>query len=67
MAKAGFIRVVLPRTLATHAPPRRAPMTVDNLKRRWLTAWLWRQWMDSRAVLWTWRRLHERTRLEWPT
>ena len=36
-----------------------------NLKRRWFTAWLWAQWMDSRAVLWSWRRLHERTRLEW--
>ena len=67
VVKAGFIRVVHPRTLAMHGPARRDLTMGANLKRRWLTAWLWRQWMDSRAVLWSWRRLHERTRLEWPT
>jgi hypothetical protein len=35
------------------------------IKRQWLAAVLWRYWHDSRLVLWTWERLHERTRLEW--
>jgi len=35
------------------------------LARQWLAAVLWGYWADSRLVLWTWRRMHERTRLEW--
>ena len=35
------------------------------LKRQYYTRILYRAWHDSRLVLWTWRRLHERTVLEW--
>jgi len=35
------------------------------LKRQWLASVLWGYWHDSRMVLWTWRRMTEKTRLEW--